>query len=157
MPIALREDFDARSMRSAAKRAKVAVQTRRLAALAAIYEGASPGEGRRERRRDAPDRSRLGGEVQRRRARGPDQPQSAWPTLAAQRRASGGARRHGRERADPGCPQRGALASGRSLSVDVRGVPRHHRQTDDEPGIASVGLSQAVRAPQASRPGRGRD
>ncbi len=41
MPIALREDFDARSMRSAAKRAKVAAQTGRLAALAAIYEGAS--------------------------------------------------------------------------------------------------------------------
>jgi len=41
MPIALREDFDARSIRVAAKRAKDAAQARRLLALAAIYEGAS--------------------------------------------------------------------------------------------------------------------
>ena len=41
MPIALRDDFDARSMRVAAKRAKDAAQARRLLALAAIYEGAS--------------------------------------------------------------------------------------------------------------------
>lgn len=39
MPIALRADFDARSMRLAAKRAKDAAQARRLLALAAIYEG----------------------------------------------------------------------------------------------------------------------
>jgi transposase len=41
MPIAHREDFDARSMRAAAKRAKDAGQARRLLALAAIYEGGS--------------------------------------------------------------------------------------------------------------------
>ncbi len=41
MAIALREDFDASSMRAAAKRAKDAAQTRRLLALAAIYQGAS--------------------------------------------------------------------------------------------------------------------
>ena len=41
MPIALRADFDARSMRVAAKRAKDAAQARRLLALAAIYDGAS--------------------------------------------------------------------------------------------------------------------
>ena len=41
MAIALREDFGASSMRSAAKRAKDAARARRLLALAAIYEGAS--------------------------------------------------------------------------------------------------------------------
>ncbi len=41
MPIALREDFDARSMRAGAKRAKDAAQARQLLALAAIDDGAS--------------------------------------------------------------------------------------------------------------------
>ena len=40
-PIALRSDFDGRGLRSLARRSKDAVQTRRLLALAAIYEGAS--------------------------------------------------------------------------------------------------------------------
>jgi hypothetical protein len=39
--IGLREDFDAAHLRALAERAKEAVQTRRLLALAAIYEGAS--------------------------------------------------------------------------------------------------------------------
>ena len=40
-PLALRCDFDARSTRAAAKKAKDAAQARRLLALAAIYDGAS--------------------------------------------------------------------------------------------------------------------
>jgi transposase len=44
MPIPLREDFDAAALRLVAKRGKDAAQTRRLLALAAIYEGASRGE-----------------------------------------------------------------------------------------------------------------
>jgi len=40
-PIALRSDFDGRGLRSLARRSKDAAQTRRLLALAAIYEGAS--------------------------------------------------------------------------------------------------------------------
>lgn len=41
MPIALRADFDAAMVRSAAKRSKDGPQARRLLALAAIYEGGS--------------------------------------------------------------------------------------------------------------------
>lgn len=41
MPIPLRNDFDAKIVRSAAKRSKDGPQTRRLLALAAIYEGAT--------------------------------------------------------------------------------------------------------------------
>ena len=41
MPIALRVDFDARTVRSVAKRSKDGAQARRLLALAAIYDGAS--------------------------------------------------------------------------------------------------------------------
>jgi transposase len=40
MPIALRTDFDAVSVRAAARRSKDGAQTRRLLALAAIYDGA---------------------------------------------------------------------------------------------------------------------
>ena len=41
MPIPLRADFDALALRSQAKRSKDAAQTRRLLALAAVYDGAS--------------------------------------------------------------------------------------------------------------------
>jgi len=41
MPIPLRADFDAAELRCQAKRSKDAAQTRRLLALAAIYDGAS--------------------------------------------------------------------------------------------------------------------
>jgi transposase len=41
MPIPLRADFDARMVRSAAKRSKDGPQARRLLALAVIYEGAT--------------------------------------------------------------------------------------------------------------------
>ena len=39
MPIALRTDFDAVTVRAAARRSKDGAQARRLLALAAIYEG----------------------------------------------------------------------------------------------------------------------
>jgi len=47
MPIPLRADFDARSVRVAAKKSKDGPQARRLLALAAIYEGASRTEAAR--------------------------------------------------------------------------------------------------------------
>jgi hypothetical protein len=40
MPIALRSDFDAPSLRTAARKSRDAGQARRLLALAAIYDGA---------------------------------------------------------------------------------------------------------------------
>jgi hypothetical protein len=47
MPIALRTDFGALAMRSAARRSKDGAQARRLLALAAIYDGASRTEAAR--------------------------------------------------------------------------------------------------------------
>src|SRR3977135_3302772 len=44
MPGPLRADFDARSVRAAAKRSKDGPQARRLLALAAIYEGTTRSE-----------------------------------------------------------------------------------------------------------------
>jgi len=47
MPIALRTDFDAVAVRSAARKSKDGAQARRLLALAAIYEGSSRTEAAR--------------------------------------------------------------------------------------------------------------
>ena len=47
MPIALRVDFDAASLRAAARQAKDAGQARRLLALAAVYDGATRTEAAR--------------------------------------------------------------------------------------------------------------
>ena len=44
MPVPLRADFDARSVRAAAKLSKNGPQARRLLALAAIYEGTTRSE-----------------------------------------------------------------------------------------------------------------
>jgi transposase len=44
MPIPLRADFNAGLVRAAAKRSKDGLQARRLLALAAIYDGATPTE-----------------------------------------------------------------------------------------------------------------
>ena len=66
MPIPLRADFDARMVRAAARWSKDGPQARRLLALAAIYDAqARSDRGGEDRRGDAPDRSRLGDEVQR--------------------------------------------------------------------------------------------
>jgi len=47
MPIALRTDFDAISVRSATRQSKDGAQARRLLVLAAIYEGGSRTEAAR--------------------------------------------------------------------------------------------------------------
>ena len=46
-PVRLREDYDARHLRALAKASRDANQTRRLLALAAIYDGGSRGEAAR--------------------------------------------------------------------------------------------------------------
>ena len=47
MPIALRTDFDAATVRAAARKSKDGAQARRLLAVAAIYEGSSRTEAAR--------------------------------------------------------------------------------------------------------------
>lgn len=47
MPIPLRSDFDAASLRAAARKSKDAAQARRLLALAAVYDGATRTEAAR--------------------------------------------------------------------------------------------------------------
>lgn len=62
MPIALRTDFDAASVRLAARHSKDGAQTRRLLALAAIYDGASRTEAARIGGGHVADRAGLGAE-----------------------------------------------------------------------------------------------
>ena len=52
LAVRLREDYDARQLRALAKASRDANQTRRLLALAAIYEGGARRSGPDRRRRD---------------------------------------------------------------------------------------------------------
>ena len=63
--VPLRCDFDAAQLRALAKRSRDPDQTRRLLALAAIYDRACPDRGGSDRLRDAADRARLGAALQR--------------------------------------------------------------------------------------------
>ena len=150
MPIALRSDFDAEMVRVAAKRSKDGPQARRLLALAAIYEGGLPQRGGQDRRRDAPDRSRLGSQVQRSRAGRLDRSKAARTSASAERYASGCAGRDHRERSDPGRSRRRSLANRRSLPVGMGRIPCRRRQADVEPRAARHGLPQALGSPSPS-------
>lgn len=124
MPVSFRSDFDPPAVRAAAKRSKDGPQTRRLLALAAIYDGAT--------RTQAPAMGGVTlqivrdwrGQIQRLGARWSGRPQGAWTIVPAQRHASGSARDDHRERTDPGHSWRRALAHHRSVPMDVRRVCR---------------------------------
>ena len=110
MPIPLRSDFDAAQLRGLAWRTKDAPQARRRVALAAIYD--------RGTRTQA---AAIGGVtpqivrdwVVRFNAHGPDGliDRKARAALGAQRHAPDGARDDDRERANPSCSRRRAVAS----------------------------------------------
>jgi hypothetical protein len=76
LAVRLREDYDARHLRALAKASRDANQTRRLLALAAIYEGGRAAKRPGWRRRD-PDGAGLGAGVQRGRPGGADRWQGA--------------------------------------------------------------------------------
>src|SRR3984893_16099187 len=133
MPVPLRADFDARSVRAAAKRSKDGPQARRLLALAAIYEGTTRSEAAKIGGVTPSDRSRLGGEVPRPWARRADRSQGARATCEVERHTPGGARGDHRERADAGGARRRALAADRSLAMGYRkpsALLLHHAQAD---------------------------
>jgi hypothetical protein len=156
MPIPLRPDFDAMRLRGLARESKDAKQVRRLLALAAIY-----GEAIRT------EAARIGGVTLQiirdwvlkfnARPRRPDRRQSAWSAIAAHRLTSCGAGRSRRERTDPGCPRRRALAYHRPLPVAVGGVSGQRVQANARPRTAGDVLPQAVSTPTPSRPDRGCD
>ena len=156
MPIALRGDFDAPSLRAAARKSKDAGQARRLLALAAVYDGATRTEA-----------AKIGGVtlqivrdwVVKFNAHGPDglidRKAPGQPSRLNDTHRAALAADH-REWPDPGGARRGALADRRSVPVDLGGIPGCHRPADAEPRTARAGLPQAVRPAAPSRPGRRR-
>ena len=65
MPIPSRSDFNASELRALARKSKDAPQARRPARACGDLRGCLPHRGGADRRRDAADRARLGGQVQR--------------------------------------------------------------------------------------------
>ena len=153
LAIPLRGDFDARTLRRLAKHSGDAAQTRRLLALAGIYDGTS--------RAKAAETGGVGTQiirdwVERFNAKGPDGLiNGKAPTADIERHASVGARQVDRERPDLGDPRGSALATDRSHAMDIRGIPCLDRHADAEPGTARHGLPQTLRAPAPSRASRG--
>jgi len=154
-PLSLRPDFDARGLRSAARRCKDAAQARRLLALAAVYGGASRTEAAAiggvtlQIVRDWVLRFNAegpGGLIDR---KAPGQP----PRLTEAHRAALAVAME--EGPIPAGARRGALAAGRPGPMAVGGVPHLGLEADPEPRVARHGLSQAFGAAAAPCPGRG--
>ena len=152
-PVQLCADYDAPDLRALAKASRDANQTRRLLALAAIYDGAS--------RREVAKIGGIGVQTVRDwvlafNGEGPpgliDGKAPGNPT-AVECRAARGAKADRRSRPEPGGGRGGTLAADRSGAVGVRGVWHFHQQTDAEPDAARDGLSQALGSSARSRPG----
>jgi hypothetical protein len=162
--ISLREDFTSQDLRRLAKGARDGGHARRLLALAEIYDGSA--------RRDA---ARIGGVglqtvrdwVLRFNAKGtdglkdgkaPGQP----PKLDdAQRQALAAIIESGPIPAVHGVVRwrliDPRLRGDKPGTMDIRGIPHHHRQADFEPGAARHGLPQTLSPPAPPRSGRGRN
>jgi Winged helix-turn helix len=151
--IAVRMDFTAEEVRRFAKRAKVAAQTRRLLAIAAVLDGAY--------REDAAkiggmDRQTLRDWVFRFNERGPEGlvniPSPGVPPQARQK-ASGLSGPAGRGRADPSCTWGCALARLRSDHAVTREVWTIGIGRYDLSGFEGVGLLACERSPQGLQTG----
>ncbi len=149
--IELRPDYDAAQLWALAKATRDAGQSRRLLALAEIYDGGSRTKA-----------ARIGGVglqtirdwVVRFNARGPEglvdgkAPGNSYKLNASQREALGRWWRAARRRRS----WRGSLAPQGSGNVGLGGVPPLGERDDAEPGTARPGLSQALGSPSSLRP-----
>ena len=150
--IELRGDYDAARLRGLAKATRNAGQSRRLLALAEIYDGGSRTKA-----------ARIGGVglqtirdwgVQFK-ARGPEgliNGKAPGERLQAERQPASGLGGDGGERPDTGDPWRGLLALEGSGDVGLGGVPPRGERDDAEPGVAGSGRSQAFHPPLSRRP-----
>src|SRR3954453_16709050 len=150
--IALRPDYDAVRLRGLAKASRNAGQSRRLLALAEIYDG---GSRTRAARVGGVGLQTLRDWVVRFNAHGPDglidgkAPGSPCKLHDRQRQAFD----HRPAGADAGDPRGGALAAEGSDPVGLGGVPDLTQRDHAEPGIARARLSQALGPPSSLRPG----
>ena len=153
MPIPLRADFNAQTVRAAARRSKDGPQARRLLALAAIYDGATRTEA-----------AKIGGVtlqivrdwVLRFNAHGPDglidrKAPGQPPRLKDEHR------RRWRRSSRAVQSRRSMASCAGGSSISANGCSRNsacRRQADVEPRIARHGLSQALGASAPSCAGR---
>ena len=149
----LREDYDAQHMRALAKASRDAKQTRRLLALAAVYDGASRTEaavigGVARQPFDKLRSAQVGGGVQRAWALGASRRQGAGQPTAAQPRAARSAPADHRGRPQSGGGRGGALASHRSGAVGLCRVPHFDQQADAEPDVARMGYRKLTARPR---------
>jgi hypothetical protein len=109
-PIAVRTDFTAVEVRRLARRAKGSDQVRRLLAIAALPDGASPAEAAKVGRMDRQTLRDLGDPLQRARARWSDQCPRASCAGGNSTRSTGHFWRGSWTKGDPGHSRHGALA-----------------------------------------------
>src|SRR5437588_12165376 len=133
--VRVRRDYEAAQIRVLAKRSKDAAQTRRLLALAAIYDGGSRTEAARiggvglQTVRDWVLAFNAG-------ATGPGEWQGTGQRAAAQRSAAAGAAPDRRERSASAGSRRCPLAANRPGAMGVRRIPHLDQQADAESRIA---------------------
>jgi Winged helix-turn helix len=154
-PVPLRSDFDTIGLRMLARRSRDPDQTRRLLALAEIYDGGS-----------RPDAARIGGVgvqivrdwVVRFNAKGPDGlltgKAPGAPSILGERQRQA-LRQVVEDWADSRPAWRRPLAADRSGAVALRRVPGFDLQADAQPRAAAYGLSQALGATAPSCARRG--
>src|ERR1700719_1939786 len=152
--VRLREDYEAAQLRALAKRSADAAQTRRLLALAAIYDGGSRGEAAKIGGGGLATGRGWGVAVNARGPAGADQRQGARQGAAARCRQAPGLGAGCRGGPYPGGARGGALAAHRSGAVGVRPLRDFDQQADLEPRIARPWLSQTVGPAAPSCPGR---
>src|SRR4051812_6847872 len=146
--IALREDYDAAQLRSLAKATRNAGQSRRLLALAEIYDGGS--------RTKAAQVGGVGLQtirdwVVRFTARGPEgliDGKGSREHLQAERQPAPSRGREGGERPDAGDPWRGSLAAEGFDPVGLGGVSDLDQRDDAEPRIARAGYRKLSARPR---------
>src|SRR3954452_17466239 len=141
--VPLRPDFDAAALRTLAKQSRDPDQTRRLLALATIYEGQPRSEAARV---GCVTLQSVRDWVLRFNAQGPAGLINEGPGPAGdpERDPAGGPAGHRRTRAHSGHPRRGALALGRSDRLALGGGLPLDLPADLEPGVARHELSQAL-------------
>ena len=163
-PVPLRPDFDAAALRTLAKQSCDPDQTRRLLALATIYDGQPRSEAARigcvtvQSVRDWVVRCNAQGPAGLINGKAPGR-RATGPTSAPEPDPAGGSAGHRRARTHSGHPRSGALATGRSDCLALGGVPPLDLPADAVSRIAGSGLSQALGpsaplCPERARGGR---
>ena len=149
IPVALRGDFKASQLRGLARKTKDGPHGAAASlTLAAIYDGATPHRGGEDWRRDTADHPGLGDAVCQCAGGMPacfdgKAPGNPSRLIDVQRQAI-------LRRVESGpIPAIHGVVRWRLIDLaqpcDLRGVPRHGRQTDAEPGASRDGLPQALR------------